>query len=70
MIIRNIYYRYFIFFTFRLPELRQILTLNGGMDPIECSKLLDELIRKHDKNGDGKFNFQGKYREKINAVTD
>ena len=40
------------------------------MDPIECSKLLDELIRKHDKNGDGKFNFQGKYREQINAGTD
>lgn len=49
-----------MFCTFRLPELLKVLTHNGGMDPIEASKLLDELIRKHDKNNDGKFNFHGK----------
>ena len=45
---------------FRLPELLKVLTLNGGMEPKEASKLLDELIQKHDKNHDGKFNFEGK----------
>ena len=47
------------FCKFRLPELLKVLTLNGGMEPKEASQLLDELIRKHDKNHDGKFNFEG-----------
>ena len=47
------------FCKFRLPELLKVLTLNGGMEPKEASQLLDELIRKHDKNPDGKFNFEG-----------
>ena len=36
-----------------------MLTWNNGMDPKEASIILDELIRKHDTNGDGKFNFEG-----------